>query len=243
MIITGDCLQELPKVESGSVDLVFFDPPFNIGLDYPGYEDRRKEWEYFDWLVDIFAKIRSVLSPTASLWVQCGQTIQSKVHSMLRAMALHWRNSVVWHYTFGPHQKKKFVPSWQMLHWFTVDAKDFTFNDEAIRVPSARQLKYNDKRANPKGRIPDDVWIISRVCGTFRERVDHSCQTPLELLDRIITACSNPGDLVLDPTCGTGSAGVSALRLGRRFLGIELCAETAEKARRRIETETAEALT
>jgi hypothetical protein len=59
--------------------------------------------------------------------------------------------SIVWHYTSGPHQSRKFVPNWQLVHGFAVHPQRFTFNDDAVRVPSARQTKYNDKRANPKG--------------------------------------------------------------------------------------------
>ena len=175
-----------------------------------------------------------VLSPSGSLWVQCGQTIQAEVFVLLKRLGMHWRNTVIWEYTFGPHQKRKFVPSWQALHEFTVDPRQFTFNADAVRVPSARQ-KCKDKRANPKGRIPGDVWKVSRICGTFRTRIKgHSCQTPLEIVENIIRACTNPGDLVLDPMAGTGSTGVAALSLGRRFVGIELCEETAEKARERL---------
>ena len=216
------------------------DPPFNIGLDYPAYDDRRPEAEYLAWLDDVFGAVLRVLSPTASLWVQIGQTIQAEVCVLLKRLGLHWRNTVAWHYTFGPHQSRKFVPSWQALHWFSVHPRRFAFNADAVREPSLRQTKYNHKRANPKGRVPDDVWKVPRVCGTFRERVSHSCQTPRAVLDRIIRACSDPGELVLDPMCGTGTACVAAAGLGRRFLGIELAEQTAETARRRTAETTAE---
>lgn len=79
------------------------------------------------------------------------------------------------------------------------------------------------------------MWTVPIVCGTFGERIKgHSCQTPLAVVEKIIRACSRPGDMVLDPMMGTGTAGVAAKILGRRFLGIELSEETAEKARQRI---------
>jgi DNA modification methylase len=179
-ILTGDCLAVLPRLPTGLSDLAYLDPPFNIGLPYPGYDDRRPEGEYFALLEDVLRAVLRVLSPSGWLWVQCGQTIQAEVYTACKRLGLHWPNSIVWHYTFGPHQKRKFFPSWQMVHGFTVHPQRFTFNDDAVRVPSARQTTYNDKRANPKGRIPDDVWKVSRVCGTFAERVKgHGCQTPL----------------------------------------------------------------
>ena len=78
---------------------------------------------------------------------------------------------MIWHYTFGQNTKAKFARSHAHLFYLTRTRKDFTFNDMAVRIPSARQTTYADRRANPKGKIPDDVWSFSRVCGTFNERV------------------------------------------------------------------------
>src|SRR6202007_242557 len=110
-----------------------------------------------------------------------------------------------------------------------------------IRVPSARQLVYADRRAHPTGRLPDGTWILRpqdlldgfnasedtwyfpRVCGTFKERAGwHGCQMPEQLLGRIIRACSHEGDLVLDPFAGSGTTLAVAKKLGRHFLGFEL---------------------
>ncbi len=234
-ILTGDCLTVLPTLPAGMVDLVFLDPPFNIGLSYSDYDDRRPRDEYLAWLESVFREVLRVLAPHGSLWVQCGQTIQAEVCVMLKRLGMHWRSSAVWHYTFGPHQTRKFTPSWQALHWFTRHPRRFTFNADAVRVPSDRQTKYNDRRANPKGKVPGDVWTASRVCGTFHRRIKgHGCQTPLEIVEKIIRACTNAGDLVLDPMAGTGTACVAAAGLGRRFLGIELSEKTAGMARQRL---------
>ena len=138
------------------------------------------------------------------------------------------------------------------------DPKQFTFNDEAIRVPSARQLVYADTRAEPQGRLPDDTWIsrpqdvpdgfppdgdtwyFPRVCGTFKERAGwHGCQMPEQLLGRIIRACSNPGDIVLDPFGGSGTTLVVAKKLQRRFLGFELSPEYAAQIQARLDAATA----
>ena len=134
------------------------------------------------------------------------------------------------------------------------DPKQFTFNDQAIRVPSARQLVYSDRRANPKGRLPDDTWILRpqdvpggfpadgdtwyfpRVCGTFKERAGwHGCQMPEQLLGRIIRACSNPGEVVLDPFAGSGTTLVVAKKLGRRYLGFELSPDYAAQIQARLD--------
>ena len=114
-----------------------------------------------------------------------------------------------------------------------MDPQEFAFNSEDIRVPSARQLVYGDKRANSKGRLPDDTWVLRpqdlpegfqpsddtwyfpRVAGTFKERAGfHGCQMPEQLLARIIRASSNEGELVLDPFGGSGSTLIACERLG-----------------------------
>jgi DNA modification methylase len=107
---------------------------------------------------------------------------------------------------------------------YVADPKWSTFNADDIREPSARQTKYRDRRADPRGRVPGDVWEVSRVCGTFRERAGHCCQTPLAILRCIIRATTNAGDLVVDPFAGTGTALVAARQVGRRYLG-QLLAE------------------
>jgi site-specific DNA-methyltransferase (adenine-specific) len=165
---------------------------------------------------------------------------------------------VIWYYTFGVNCLKKFSRSHAHLFHFVKDPKQFTFNDEAIRVPSARQLVYADARANSRGRLPDDTWILrpqdlpegfgadedtwyfSRVCGTFKERAGwHGCQMPEQLLGRIIRACSNPGELVLDPFAGSGTTLAVAKKLGRRWLGFELSSNYAARIEARL-AETAQ---
>ncbi|MEW6619589.1 MAG: site-specific DNA-methyltransferase [bacterium] len=94
------------------------------------------------------------------------------------------------------------------------------------RIPSARQLIYKDRRANPLGKIPDDVWQFSRICGTFKERIgEHPCQMPEDLLELIIKTSSNEGDLVLDPFGGTGTTAAVAKRLKRNYITMEISTE------------------
>jgi site-specific DNA-methyltransferase (adenine-specific) len=150
---------------------------------------------------------------------------------------------------------KKFSRSHTHLFHFVKNAKQYTFNNLEIRVPSARQLVYNDGRADSRGRLPDDTWILrpqdlpegfqpdedtwyfSRVCGTFKERAGwHGCQMPEQLLGRIIRACSNPGDLVLDPFAGSGTTLVVAKKLGRHWIGFELSKNYVVQTQARLDT-------
>jgi hypothetical protein len=161
---------------------------------------------------------------------------------------------VIWYYTFGVHCKNKFARSHTHLFHFVKDPKNFTFNTEKIRVPSARQLVYGDSRAHSAGRLPDDTWIlrpqdapdafdpsedtwyVPRVCGTFKERAGwHGCQMPEQLLGRIIRACSNPGETVLDPFGGSGTTLVVAKKLDRHFIGFELSKSYARQIEARLD--------
>ncbi|HEX5270393.1 MAG TPA: site-specific DNA-methyltransferase, partial [Gemmataceae bacterium] len=190
---------------------------------------------YLDFTDRWLAAVARVLSPMGSLFVQIADEWAGHVQVRLDALGLHWRNTIIWQYGFGPHQSRKFGRDHQQVLYYAADRRRFTFNADAVRVLSARQTRYRDRRANAKGRVPGDVWPFPRVCGTFRERRGHCCQTPEDLLERVTLMASSPGELVLDPFAGTGTALAVARRLGRRFLGVEVCEATAELARRRLE--------
>lgn len=250
----GDCIEGMKRMPAESVDLVFADPPFNIGYAYDEYEDRRESQDYLAWSRDWVKGVKRVLKPNGSFWLAIGDEYAAEMKVLIhRELGLEMRGWVVWYYTFGVHCTRKFTRSHAHLLYFVKDPKQFTFNDEAIRVPSARQLVYNDARANPKGRIPDDTWVLrpqdlaegfapeddvwsfSRVCGTFRERRGwHGCQMPEQLLGRIIRVSSNPGDLVLDPFAGSGGTLAVAKKLGRQYLGFELSASYADGIESRL---------
>ena len=234
-ILAGDCIKILAEQEAPFADLIFADPPFNIGYKYDVYEDRKGYKEYYDWTYKWMEACRDVLKPTGSFWVAIGDEYAAEVRIIGRELGLHLRNWVIWHYTFGQNTKRKFARSHTHLFYWTRDAAEFTFNDMAVRVPSARQTTYADKRANPKGKLPDDVWSFSRVCGTFHERVQwHPCQMPEKVLERIIKVASNDDDLVLDPFSGSGTTCVTAARLGRRYVGIDMSDKYVRHSRQRI---------
>jgi len=234
-VIAGDCIEVLAREDFPPVDLVFADPPFNIGYKYDCYEDRKAYEDYFAWTEKWMAACKKVLKPTGSFWVAIGDEYAAEVRLIGRKLGLNLRNWIIWHYTFGQSTKRKFARSHAHLFYFTADPKTFTFNDMAVRIPSARQTTYADRRANPKGKIPDDVWSFSRVCGTFNERVQwHPCQMPERVLERIIRVSSNAGDLVVDPFSGSGTTCCVAARLGRKYLGIDLSEKYVKESRRRI---------
>ncbi|HEV8606154.1 MAG TPA: site-specific DNA-methyltransferase [Tepidisphaeraceae bacterium] len=250
-----DCIAGMARIPSGTVDLAFADPPFNIGYKYDVYEDRRAADEYLDWTRKWGQALVSTLKPTGTFWLAIGDDFAAEMKLIFqRDLGLSCRSWVIWYYTFGVNCKYKFSRSHTHLFHFVRDPKNCTFNTGAIRVPSARQLVYADGRAHPAGRLPDDTWILRpqdacnsftpeedvwyfpRVCGTFKERAGwHGCQMPEQLLGRIITVSSNPGDIVLEPFGGSGTTLVVAKKLERRFIGFELSKNYARKIQARLD--------
>jgi site-specific DNA-methyltransferase (adenine-specific) len=253
-IYNCDCLAGMRELEAGSVDLVFADPPFNIGYKYDVYHDKLNDNDYWKWSTEWMSEVYRILKPDGTFWLAIGDEYAAELKiTATREIGFTCRSWVIWYYTFGVNCKQKFTRSHAHLFYFVKDANQFTFNDNAIRIPSARQLVYNDKRANPQGRLPDDTWIlrpqeledefgwdkdtwfVSRVCGTFNERAGwHGCQMPEAILERIITVSSRPNEKVLDPFLGSGTTVVVAKKLGRQFLGFELSKEYWEQCQDRL---------
>ena len=210
-IYLGDCIEVMKTIHSESVDLVFADPPFNIGIKYDTHNDKMPYEEYHKWSEKWIKETHRLLKSDGSIYIAIGDEFAAEINIILKRIGFHFRNWIVWYYTFGQSQRKKFNRAHTHILYFTKNKNDFTFNDKNIRVPSARQLIYNDRRANPLGKVPDDVWQFSRVCGTFKERIGkHPCQMPENLLEQIIKVSSNEGDLVLDPFGGTGTTSAVA---------------------------------
>ncbi len=249
----GDCIAGMAALPAGWVDLVFADPPFNIGYDYDQYDDEQEEQAYLDWSRKWGEQVYRLLKPDGTFWLAIGDEYAAELKLLFKKIGFHCRSWVIWYYTFGVHCTKKFSRSHAHLFHFVKSPKKFTFNEAAIRVPSARQLVYADARANPAGRVPDDTWIlrpqdlpdgfnpdedtwyVPRVCGTFKERAGfHGCQMPERLLARIIQVSSEPNELVLDPFGGSGSTLVVAKKLGRRCLGFELSENYFQRIKERL---------
>ncbi len=265
-IPVGDCIGRMASWPAASVDLVFADPPYNIGYKYDQYEDKRDDHEYLDWTYEWINGCARLLKPSGSMYILIGDeyAAETRVHlkELERDHKLVFRNWIIWHYTFGQNCKAKFNRAHAHLFYcvgtdafepWKVTDPPFTFNRQAIAVPSARQTTYGDARANPKGKWPadpwylrpqeaegyfksdEDTWYLSRLCGTFKERQGwHPCQLPESLLERITQVSSNEGDLVFDPFVGSGTTLAVAARSDRQWVGCELSREYARKALQRV---------
>lgn len=229
LVVNGNFLKVAPRLKPASVDLIMADPPFNIDYGYDQYNDRVPASEYLQWTSHWIQECVRLLKPHGSMFVAIGDDYAAELRLILDGFGLHRRNWIIWHYTFGVYCKGKFGRDHTHLFYYTKDKKRFKFNQEAVLVPSARQLLYNDRRANKAGRVPGDVWQFSRVCGTFKERTkSHPCQMPESVLERVVKVASDPGDVVLDPFGGSGTTAAVAKRLGRRFVTTEVSSNYAK---------------
>ena len=248
-----DCLIGLRDVVDASVNLVIADPPYNIGFKYHDYDDNREPDDYLAWCCNWLEEVFRVVSPAGTFWCAIGPKYVSELDVRAKNCGFHKRSHVIWHYTFGVNSTKKLTPSHTHLLYYVKDPDNFVFNVDAIKVPSARERLYGDKRAKPGGRLPNDVWAlqpqehtelyqetgdtwhIPRVAGTFKERVVGATnQLPEQVVGRIISACSQPGDLILDPFVGSGTTLAVATKLDRRSVGFELSETAATAAIRRL---------
>lgn len=253
----GNCIECMSRLPAGSIDLVFADPPFNIGYDYDVYEDSRDRQDYLVWSKEWIQAVHRVLKEDGTFWLAIGDEYAAELKLISQEVGFHTRSWVIWYYTFGVNCKLKFSRSHAHLFYFTKHPEEFTFRAEELenRIPSARQLVYGDKRANPQGRLPDDTWLLRpqdladcfttaedtwyfpRVAGTFKERAGfHGCQMPEQLLGRIVRLCSSPGDVVLDPFCGSGTTTAVAKKLGRLPLGFDLSSEYVVRSNDRLQS-------
>lgn len=254
-VYQGDCLDGLARLGAGTIDLAFADPPFNIGYDYDVYDDNRESDEYVRWSQKWMTGVYRALKLDGAFWLAIGDEYAAELKVAAQKIGFHCRSWVIWYYTFGVNCVRGFSRSHTHLLYFVKDPLAFTFNADnpMVRVKSARELVYGDRRANPRGRLPDNTWILRpqdvpdsftsredtwyfpRVAGTFREREGfHGCQMPEQLLGRIMRCCSNPLDVVLDPFAGSGTTLTVAKKLGRRWIGFELSQDYVKRIRQRL---------
>ncbi|MFO0832255.1 MAG: DNA methyltransferase [Phycisphaerales bacterium] len=251
----GDCRQQLPKVPevaAGTVDLVFADPPFNWNRAYDQWHDAMPEQEYVDFTFDWIDICVRALRPGGSLWINIPDTWAAEIVCYLKGRLnrkpptpMNFQNWCIWHYRFGQNATERFINSKVHALYFIKPGARHTWNGEAVAELSDRAAIYADPRTltkkdgmPPRMRVPLDVWYgqyWGRIQGNNKERRSyHDNQLPEVYLERVIRACSNPGNLVLDPFLGSGTTGVVARALNRRFVGTEFSAENARLAWERV---------
>ena len=192
-IVDGDCIDVLATIPPGSVRLLFADTKYNIGINYGdgAKADRLPANEYLDWCRTWMTLGARTLTDDGSMWTLIDPRWAGRFQCVLEDIGLCYRETIIWHETFGVYCEGKFGRDHRPLFRFTKHPKRQVFHPD--RVPSARETIYGDKRADARGRVPSNVWTISRVCGTFNERIaEFPTQLPLELLRRVVAPPATP---------------------------------------------------
>jgi site-specific DNA-methyltransferase (adenine-specific) len=246
-IILGDALQALKtEISDNSVDLIFADPPYNIGKNFNGQiekwetEDSYLEWCY-EWLDICIQKLK----PCGSLYVMTATQFMPYFDIYLRNK-LHILSRIVWSYdSSGVQAKKHYGSMYEPILFCVKDKNNYTFNTNDILVEAktgAKRKLIDYRKAVPtvynSEKVPGNVWEFARVRYRMDEYENHPTQKPIALLERIIRASSNEGDLVLDPFSGTFTTCFVAKELGRNSVGIELQDEYVKIGLRRLELAT-----
>jgi site-specific DNA-methyltransferase (adenine-specific) len=246
-IIYGDTIDALQnQIEDGSIDLIFADPPYNIGKNFNGLIDKWKsEEEYLKWSYQWIDLCIRKLKPNGSFYVMTSTQNMPYFDIYLRNRMIVL-SRIVWYYDSSGVQAKRYYGSLYEPILFCVKNKNnYVFNSNAIlveaRTGSVRKLvdyrKPIPKVYNSK-KVPGNVWEIPRVRYRMKEYENHPSQKPVALLERIIKASSNEGDIVLDPFSGTFTTSYAAKKLKRRSIGIEMQEEYIKIGLRRLQIAT-----
>jgi len=250
-IYFGDNLPILCSLPDGCVDLIYIDPPFNTGKrqtrvqistvqsemgDRTGFSGRRYKTvrlgkrgyadlfdDYLLFLEPRLVEAHRILSPRGSLYLHLDFREVHYCKVLLDQIfgRTSFLNEIIWAYDYGGRTKKKWPPKHDNILLYAKNPDDYTFNIKEIdRIPyMAPGLVGSEKAA--LGKLPTDTWWHTIVPTNSKEKTGYPTQKPLGILNRIIRASSNPGDLVMDFFAGSGTVGASCLEWGRRFILID----------------------
>lgn len=245
-----DSLEAMDWLPKGIFDLTITSPPYNIGKEY---EMPKPLSEYLDWSEKWIGQVYRLCKPSGSLWLNLGYVQVPERGRAVPIAYLLWEKipffllqEVVWNYGAGVSTKKIFSPRNEKFLWLVKSPNNYTFNLDNVRDPNTKypnQKKNGKIRVNRLGKNPTDVWQFPKVTTgqglTGRraspERTKHPAQFPLAVIDRIVKACSNPGDIVFDPFIGSGTTAEAAMRNGRKAIGFEIKSEYINISVERLE--------
>ncbi|MBQ8384641.1 MAG: adenine-specific DNA-methyltransferase [Spirochaetaceae bacterium] len=245
-IICADVFEGLSKIPRSSVDLIFIDPPYNIGKKFDSTIDK---WEtdevYLNWCYKWIDECIDKLRDTGSLYIMTSTQFMPYFDIYIRSK-MTILSRIVWSYdSSGVQAKKYFGSMYEPILFCVKDKKNYCFNADDILVEAKtgsqrRLIDYRKPVPAPynKEKVPGNVWNFPRVRYRMEEYENHPTQKPIALLERIIKASSNRGDLVLDPFSGTFTTSFVAKSLGRRSVGIDISEEYFKIGLRRVLNQT-----
>ena len=239
----GDAIQILQEaIPDHSVDLIFADPPYNIGKKFGDFDDKwPSDEEYIAWCKVWLDLCLEKLTEHGSLYVMTSTQAMPYLDLYLRSKA-HVLSRIVWSYdSSGVQAKKYFGSMYEPLLFCVKDKNNYIFNPNDIMVEAktgATRHLIDYRKAIPTPyntkKVPGNVWDFSRIRYRMHEYENHPSQKPEALLERIILASSNKGDTVLDPFAGSFTTGIVAKKLGRYSIGIEAHIEYVHIGLRRV---------
>ena len=228
-IIHSDVLISLKKIGDSTVDLIFADPPYNIGKDFDGLKENWKEKDFLEWTYTWIKECHRVLKPHGTFYIM-NSTENMPYIDIWSRKYFTVKSRIIWSYDSSGVQAKKYYGSlYEPILMLTKHSKHYTFNYEDILVEAktGAKRKLIDYRKNPPRpynttKVPGNVWKFPRVRFKMGEYENHPTQKPEVLLERIIKASSNIGDTILDPFSGSFTTSSVAQRLNRKSIGIEI---------------------
>jgi adenine-specific DNA-methyltransferase len=246
-LYSGDRLTFLGQLPEKAARLIVTSPPYNIGKSY---EKRSSVERYLeDQRATIAACVRALADDGSICW-QVGNYVEGQeifpldtlLYPIFKNHGLKLHNRIVWHFEHGLNCQRRFSGRYETILWFT-RSDNYVFNLDPVRVPQ----KYPGKKAfkgprkgeytsNPLGKNPGDLWVIPNVKHNHPEKTIHGSQFPVELIERLVLALTNEGDLVVDPYIGVGTTAVASILHDRRAAGSDKEARFIDVARSRIKS-------
>ena len=243
--IIGDCLEVMDKLPRKSIDLLIVDPPYNLAKEYHGNKfNSRSQEEYRKYTIKWLDKTLPLLKDTASIYVCCDWKSSLVIGDVLYQY-FHVRNRITWQREKGRGAKTNWKNGMEDI-WFATMGSEYTFNleDVKIRKKVVAPYKENGKpkdweethSGNYRDTCPSNFWDdISIPYWSMPENTGHPTQKPEKLLAKLILASSNTGDMILDPFAGSGSTAVTAKKLNRNYVAIEMNELYGAWAQKRLE--------
>ena len=244
-IIQQDVFDAIEYLPEGFVDLLFIDPPYNLTKTFNSNSfNKRSIDDYTKWLDEFIVKIKKILKPNASIYV-CGDWLSStSIHLVLNKYFIV-RNRITWEREKGRGAKSNWKNSSEDI-WFATTSKEYLFNVDAVKLKRKVLAPYKEN-GKPKDWVekkegsfrlthPSNIWTDLTVpFWSMPENTEHPTQKPEKLLAKIILASSKEDDIIFDPFLGSGTTAVTAKKLDRKYVGIELDKKFAALSLKRLE--------
>lgn len=263
-IVQAECLDYIRTLPDASFPLIYLDPPFNTrktqqrrriravadeqgsrcgfggkryrteALEAPVYADRYDD--FVEFLRPRLEQAYRLLTPSGSLFVHLDYREVHYVKVLLDRIfgRRSFINEIIWAYDYGGRSKIRWPAKHDTLLWYAKHPQKYTFNYEAIdRIPYLAPKMVGPEKAS-RGKTPTDVWWMTIVPTTSKEKTGYPTQKPLRLLERIVRVHSNPGEVVLDFFAGSGTTGEAAARNGRGFLLVDHSPDALAVMQRRL---------